>query len=194
MQKAVAELVVPLKVDNRGSCIKLATDWVHVDSIAVCQELLPEMMQQLDVDKIQIPQLLWHAWQSLSEMLSQSTIRDRKMGDLKRSIRRKTPAAIAMRYKRRGVSGTILCPHVTCGQVKKHPRTFDRNGLICHLYALFFELCTITLTRMSREYHHDINFDNRTNLLRAEVQDTQWYACIRELVIAEELKKSKGGC
>lgn len=126
-------------MDNRGSCIKLATDWVHVDSIGLCQELLPEMMEQLHVDKIQIPQLLWHAWHSLSEMYLQSTTRDSQKEQLIRSIRRKNPATISMKNKKKPgkTDGTLYCPHVNCQQVVKHRKVFDRNGLICHLYVLF---------------------------------------------------------
>jgi hypothetical protein len=124
-----------LQVNNRGSCIKIAMDFVYVNSIGPCLQILPEMLVEKGGDRLHIPHLLWHAWLSLTELLLAHDTNAQA-----RSAAQNTDHINAVRndksrcqLSRQADSSRfkLKCPHPNCKSSKR--RTFDRYGILGHL-------------------------------------------------------------
>jgi hypothetical protein len=110
-------------------------DFVHINSVGLCLQILPEMLVEKGVDNLQIPHLLWHAWSSLTGMLLANdtdaqahvtTGNATHQGNAEKDnqAHRQAPRRID------GSRFTLKCPHPNC---KAKRRTFDKYGLIGHL-------------------------------------------------------------
>jgi hypothetical protein len=126
-------------VSNQTGCIKVANDFVDIHSIEASTLVSAFFRNNRLQDILQLPWILWHAWQSLSQLPGLAAMESPCTGNKKRW--KMTKLKKIERRQRETLSDTektetaiYSCPDTSCqSEPIRRDRRFTFRGIVQHM-------------------------------------------------------------
>ncbi|KAI0755727.1 hypothetical protein C8Q74DRAFT_1305164 [Fomes fomentarius] len=116
----------PHQVSNRSSCIKIAVDFLCLESVSASRLVTQELRAYANTDLLQLDYLLWYSWRSVSMQVNK--LREMNADNVAEKLlrNRKRRATVSARddharrkHSRRDGIANYHCPHPKCSQSKR---------------------------------------------------------------------------